>query len=347
MKRIALLMAAMTLLTTTTAVAQNQVDKQGRKQGHWVRVDKDGSKIYEGDFKDGLETGTFTYYYHDGTVRIRNTYTVPGTVCQHEAYDEQGRLLAKGTYNRRNRDGRWQFFNEEGRLLKETDYKMGVKHGRHVVYTHIGDTAEVAGWDNNHRHGRWWKRIGKTGYITGTYVHGGLEGRVVEYDDAGLMVRDGHYKNGLKHGSYKYFENNKLTVDETWNNGTLVDRRILLLTPQEEYVSVFDIVCLAPQGKAKTVVVMKDGSKKIGHESSEVVYDRLGNGLFDYASRKGRVLVAREHVQGIGKDSEGRDILLLEPQPDFPIYPDEDGQKMVRSRQYEDDSPLDRIINER
>ena len=41
---------------------------------------------------------------------------------------------------------------------------------------------------------------------------------------------------------------------------------------------------------------------------------------------------------------EGRTVLLLEPQPDFPIYPDEDGLKMVRSRQYEDDSPLDRLL---
>ena len=47
------------------------------------------------------------------------------------------------------------------------------------------------------------------------------------------------------------------------------------------------------------------------------------------------------------KDAEGRDILMIEPQPDFVIFPDEDGQKMVRSRQYEDDSPLDKIINEK
>ena len=343
MKRIVMILAAVMLLSATTAVAQNQMDKQGRRQGHWVRVDKDGSKIYEGDFKDGLETGVFTYYYHDGTVRIRNTYTEPGTVCRHEAFDEQGRMLARGTYNRRNRDGRWEFFSEDGRLLKECDYKMGVKHGRHVVYTHTGDTAEVTGWDNNHRHGRGWKRIGKTGYITGTYVHGGLEGRVVEYDDNGQMVRDGHYKNGLKNGSYQYFENGKLTVSESWNAGVLVDRRVLLLTPNEEYVSIFDMVCLAPQGKAKVVVVMKDGTKKITQESADVVYDRLGNGVFDYANRKGRVLVAREQVQGVAKDSEGRDVLIMEPQPDFPIFPDEDGLKMVRSRQYEDDSPLDKM----
>ena len=30
--------------------AQNQMDKQGRRQGHWVKTDKQGAKIYEGEF---------------------------------------------------------------------------------------------------------------------------------------------------------------------------------------------------------------------------------------------------------------------------------------------------------
>ena len=346
MKRTLFLLAATLLLTSVGAVAQNKIDKQGRRQGHWVRTDKDGSKIYEGNFVDGLETGTFTYYYSDGTVRIRNTYTTPGRICNHEAYDEQGHLLARGIYNQRNRDGQWEFFAEDGHLVKKAEYKMGVKHGTHVIFTSKGDTAEVATWANNHRHGRWWKRIGEKGYITGTYVNGGLEGRLVEYDDNGLLVRDGHYTDGFKNGSYQYFEDRKLTIDETWNHGTLADRRIRLLTPNEEFVSIFDIACLAPQGKAKVVIFLKDGTKKVTNENSEVVYDRLGNELFDYANRKGRVLVSRHCVQGIGKDREGREILLLEPQPDFAIYPDEDGIKMARSRKFEDDSPLDKMLGD-
>lgn len=344
MKKTLLLLAATLLLTSVGAVAQNKIDKQGRRQGHWVRTDKDGSKIYEGDFVDGLETGTFTYYYHDGSVRIRNNYSVPGKVCKHEAYDEQGHLLATGTYNQRNRDGQWKFFTEEGRLVKEANYKMGVKHGLHIIYTSKGDTAEVATWANNHRNGRWWKRIGEKGYITGTYINGGLEGRLVEYDDNGLLVRDGNYTDGFKNGSYKYFENQKLTVDETWNHGTLSDRRIRLLTPDEEFVSIFDIACLAPQGKAKVVLFLKDGTKKVTRESAEVVYDRLGNELFEYANRKSLILVSRPCIQGLGVDNEGREIIILEPQPDFSIFPDEDGIKMVRSRKYDDDSPLDKML---
>ena len=340
MKKTLILLTAALLLTSVSAIAQNKVDKQGRRQGHWIRIDKDGTKIYEGDFLDGKETGTFTYYYADGTVRMRNIYTVPGERCDHEAYDEKGHLLARGHYDRRNRDGQWQFFAEDGRLVKEASYRMGIKDGLHVIYTHTGDTAEVTHWVNDHRHGRWWKRIGKQGYITGTYVNGGLEGRLVEYDDNGLLAREGHYLDGLKHGSYRYYEDGQLTIDERWEHGLMLDRRIRMLLPEEKFLSIHDIICLAPLGKNRVTLLLDDGSKLITHESADLVYERIGDELFDCANRKSRIIVARRAVQGIGKDTEGRDILLLEPQPDFAIFPDEDGIKMVRSRHFDDEPAL-------
>ena len=344
MKKSILLLAAALVLTTASATAQNQVDKQGRRQGHWIRTDKDGSKIFEGDFKDGLETGTFTYYYHDGTVRIRNTYTEPGRRCLHEAYDEQGHLLARGEYNQRNRDGLWSFFAEDGRLVKEASYRMGVKDGRHVVFNRSGDTAEVAFWQNNRRHGRWWKRIGQNGYITANYVNGNIEGRLVEYDENGNLAREGYYSGGLKHGDYRYFENGNLVIKERWNYGMMNDREILIASPSPSFVSIHDIACMAAQGKAKTVVLLRDGQKLVAHENFEPVFNRAGDELFALANRKSHISVARNCIQGIGRDNEGRDILLLEPQPDFAIFPDEDAIKMVRSTHYEEHSPLQEMI---
>lgn len=345
MKHSILFLTAALAITTLTATAQNQVDKQGRRQGHWIRTDKDGSKIFEGDFKDGLETGVFTYYYHDGTVRLRNTYSEPGRRCLHEAYDEQGHLLARGEYNQRNRDGLWRFYAEDGRLVKEATYKMGIKDGPHVVFEHNGDTAEVSNWANNHRHGRWWRRIGKKGYITGNYVNGGLEGRLVEYDDNGRLAREGFYSGGLKHGDYRYFEDGTLTVKERWNYGLMNNREILLRTPEPRWVSIHDIACLAAQGKGKTIIILTNGEKITAHESSELVFNRAGDELFSLANRKNRIMVARNSIQGVGKDSDGRDILLLEPQPDFAIFPDEDALKMVNTLKYQEHSPLEDILN--
>ena len=341
MKRTASILVAVALLVGGTAAwAQNQIDSQGRRQGRWVRMDKDGSKIYEGTFTDGLEDGVFTYYYPNGTVRMRNVYTVPGIHCTHEAFDEKGRLVARGEYDRRNRDGRWQFFSEEGRLVKEADYRMGIKDGVHIIYTQRGDTAEVTHWVNNHRNGRWWKRIGTAGYITATYVNGGIEGRLVKYDDDGLLVREGYYNDGFKHGSNRIYEGGQLVVDEQWEHGTMVDRRVRLLCPKEEFVSVHDIVALAPQGKNKVVVLLASGQEKTTLESADLFYERIGSEYFDCANRKSRIMVARRAVQGLGKDLDGRTILLLEPQPSFTIFPDEDGEKMVRSRRYDDDPVL-------
>ena len=346
MKRHHLLLAAASLLILGTAAAQNQVDNQGRRQGHWMRTDKDGSKIFEGEFVDGLETGTFTYYYPDGTIRIRNTFTTPGRICTHEAYDEQGRLLARGTYNQRNRHGQWQFFATDGHLVKEATYNMGVKEGLHVIYTPSGDTAESTHWLNGHRHGRWWKRLIGQGYITATYNNGGVEGTLVEYDDQGHLARRSLYHNGFKHGLTQRFEADTLTVEETWHNGTLTDRRIRLLTPNPQFISVLDIVCLTPKGKSKTLLFLRDGTTLEALEPSETIYDRLGTEFFVSANRKNRVMVDFHSVQAASTDSEGRDILILEPQPPFPIYLDEDGLKMVRSRQYQDHSPLDQMLDQ-
>lgn len=336
MKRTILLLAAALMLTATSAVAQNKIDNQGRRQGHWIRTDKDGSKIYEGDFKDGLETGTFTYYYHDGTVRIRNTYSEPGRRCLHEVYDEKGHLLATGHLDQRNRDGLWKFYNEEGRLVKEANYRMGINEGRHIIYERNGDTAEVTTWQDNRRHGRWWKRIGKQGYIEATYVRGGLDGLLVEYDDNHRLVREGHYQDGLKHGSYNYYEDGVMTVREQWISGMMSDRQILLHTPADQWVSIHGIACMAAQGKNKTIVVLKeDGQELTAKDESDRVFNRAGDELFSLANRKSRIVVARRCVQGLGKDSEGRQILLLEPQPSFAIFPDEDAVKMVHSLQHD------------
>ncbi|MBR1799142.1 MAG: hypothetical protein IJ761_04505 [Bacteroidales bacterium] len=343
MKKTLLMIVAALVVASPMVDAQNKIDKQGRRQGHWMRTDKDGAKIFEGTFKDGLETGVFTYYYHDGNVRMRNTYIVPGKVCRHEAFDEQGHLLADGYYNQRNRDSIWHFYATDGRLVKQAAYRMGVKHGQHIVFNQTGDTAEVATWSDNRRHGRWWKRIGKNGYITATYIKGGIEGRLVEYDEHNKLTREGFYEDGYKHGSYRYYENGDLTIDEQWQHGMMLDRRIRLLLPEAEFVSIHDIVCIVPQGKNRVIFYLSDGSKKVSRENPDLVFERIGNELFATANSKSRIVVATHNVQGLGADNEGREILLLDPQPDINIYPDEDGLKMVQSRSYEDSSPLDQL----
>lgn len=325
------LIALALMMVGLACQAQNQMDKQGRRQGHWVKTDKQGAKIYEGDFVDDKETGTFTYFYPNGTIRIQNEYTVPGKVCHHQVFDKEGHLLAKGDFNQKNRDGLWLFYSENGKIIKLTTYKMGVRNGLQVIFTSAGDTAEVCNWVDNHRHGRWWKRIGLKGYITANYVHGGIEGRLVEYNDDQQMVREGFYTKGERNGVWKYYENGQVVIREHWTMGTLRDKEIRLLLPEERFVSIYDINYLAAQGKKKTIVYLTNGTKLTDQEPAETVFARVGNERFTLANKDNRIMVATNLIVGTTRDSEGREILSLDPAPDFHVFPDDDCMKMLKS----------------
>lgn len=319
------------------AMAQNQVDKQGRKQGRWIRTDKDGSKIYQGTFKDNLEVDTFTYFYPNGNIRIRNVYSVPGKVCQHQAFDEQGHMLATGIYNQKNRDGEWRLYNEQGRLVKIATYRMGIREGLQVIFNSKGDTAEVSYFKDNHRDGRWWKRVDENGYITATYKMGNLEGRLVEYEADGKMAREGYYKDGVKHGTYRYYENGKMTVDENWQNGVLSDRKILINAPEPMFVSINSIAYYFPKGSDNSILYTKDGKKLTAREDVGLIGYRMRSENFSVVDKKNRITVNTTCVMGVTKDEEGRVILDLDPKPAFNIFPDEDGLKMVESLRRENE----------
>ena len=317
------------------ALAQNLTDKNGLRQGPWLKKDKNGNKIFEGTFKDGQETGVFTYYYPNGQVRLRNTFTMPGRYCRHEAFDEEGHKLADGFYNQKNRDSVWHFYNERGKLVKIGTYRMGVKEGVQVLFNSDGDTAEYSTWRDNRRDGRWWKRVGKKGYITGTYRHGGPEGRMVEYDENGKLCRDGHYKDGNKDGAYQYFENGVLAVDEQWNAGSLASRSILVTTPQgRQYLPTTSIAYIYPR-QQQTAVFLMDGTVVVCSEQVETLSDRVGLDSFVLLAPESRIVANTACIQGLARTADGRQIVALNPAPPFEVFPTEETLKMVQSLLHE------------
>ena len=153
------------------------------------------------------------------------------------------------------------------------------------------------------------------------------------YDDNGNLVREGHYVNGDRQGAFRYYEDGQKVVEETWSKGVLRDKLVRLKVPEEMFVSVNDINFMVPQGKNKTLVYLPDGTKLLDEEEPERLYDHVGDGRFTLANKEARIMVATELIVGTTRDSEGREILSLDPMPDFVIYPDEDCVKMLKSLQ--------------
>lgn len=310
------------------AMSQNMMDSQGRRQGKWVKTDKNNRKVYEGTFKDGLEVGTFTYYYSDGTVRMKNTFLVDGKYCSHEAYDKNGKLMAKGFYNQKNRDSVWNIYNAEGKLLKSETYKMGTKTGKSVLFSTNGDTIEIQYWNDNKKHGRWYRKV-LNGYLEGNYANNLLDGPFAEYRN-NKVVAEGRYSEGLRNGQWKHYDGNNLEVVEKWNNGNLIDRKVLIYSEKPQMISTDEIAYFYPKGK-KTVVITMDGTTIMDEENSHKLFEKVGEENFVTLNKEKQLVAAYRCIMGFEKDSDGKEYVNLSPKLSFNLYPDDDCRKLVES----------------
>ncbi len=310
------------------AMSQNMMDSQGRRQGKWVKTDKNNRKVYEGTFKDGLEVGTFTYYYSDGTVRIKNTFLVDGKYCTHEAYDKNGKLMAKGFYNQKNRDSVWNIYNAEGKLLKSETYKMGTKTGKSVLFSTNGDTIEIQYWNDNKKHGRWYRKV-LNGYLEGNYANNLLDGPFAEYRN-GKVAAEGHYSEGLRNGQWKHYDGNNLEIVEKWNNGNLIDRKVLIYSEKPQMISTDEIAYFYPKGK-KTIVITMDGTTIVDEENSHKLFEKVGEDNFVTLNKEKQLVAAYRCIMGFEKDADDKEYVNLSPKLSFNLYPDDDCRKLVES----------------
>ena len=310
------------MITPLIAAAQNQIDKQGRRQGHWTKVDKNNRKIYEGTFKDDHETGVFTYYYPNGAVRIKNTFTPDGKYCNHEVYSEKGHLMATGFYNQKNRDSVWHIYNEDGALVKINRYRMGVKWGTFYTFSPEGDTLEIFTWKDNKREG-YARRATREGYVEMHYKDGLLHGPMAEYAN-GKRIKEGQFENALRTGEWKQWINGLLSVKETWRDAMLIERKVLVLAADmPRFVSTKEIAYFYKSGNARTVVMLRDGNQMSSNEEFNSFSDKVGTENFVIVDRKNKIVAASDCIKGFEKDNDGRTILVLVPRAQFNIYIDE------------------------
>lgn len=174
MKKISLTLALSFVLTMFFSIeninAQNNtIDKSGRRQGKWVGYHDNGAIRYTGQFKDDAPVGEFAYY------------------------TPEGKIIAKGKYLGKKKDGEWKYFSDkDGSLILAEDYQNGVLNGKTVVY--IPETKIVSEETN--------------------YVDGMKQGQYLKYYDNGALMVKANYKNDKLDGDYVYYYSNGIVKEE-------------------------------------------------------------------------------------------------------------------------------------
>jgi antitoxin component YwqK of YwqJK toxin-antitoxin module len=186
----------------------NITDKNGMKQGHWIKKYPDKHVQYNGYFKDNQPVGTFLRYYETDTLHSVLIYSSNGKEADASIYHPNSFLASKGKYVNQMKEGKWQFFSAKtnGHLVWEEEYKDNLRNGPSIKYFPDNSLAEKVFYVNDLRTGEWLQYFqnGKI-CLKANYVEGKLQGSFEVFFDNGKPEFIGQYKDDMRDGSWKIY----------------------------------------------------------------------------------------------------------------------------------------------
>ena len=165
----------------------NQFDANKKRTGVWKKYYKNKRIRYTGQFKDGKEIGTFTFYDMGSSQfpsAIKDFHSNSDSVTVRYFF-LNGKLKTKGLFLKRERVGKWLYYFSKGGIMSEEFYNNGKLSGSLKIYYPNGKLTE-------HTH----------------YKDGLLHGLSKKYSDSGVLIEVLMYEKGKEHGEAKYFELN-------------------------------------------------------------------------------------------------------------------------------------------
>jgi antitoxin component YwqK of YwqJK toxin-antitoxin module len=204
----------------------NKLDSNGKKQGFWVKKDKDGKKIYEGHFIHNIPLGEFRYYYPEGQLKALSILSDSGNRLRTVTYYKNGRKMAEGIYVNEKKDSVWNFFSEyEEVIVSEEFYKDGKKEGVSKTFYPDGVIAEKSTWKNGTRTGPWeqYYTDGKL-KLKCAYNNDLKDGPLLTYHMSGRIWLTGQYISGDADGTWTYYtDDGKVEKKEYYQKGRLLN----------------------------------------------------------------------------------------------------------------------------
>lgn len=203
----------------------NQLDKDAKKHGRWIKKDSTGQKIYEGNFEHGVPSGEFRYYYKDGKLKMISQLSSGGKVAATVSFFPNGKKMAEGLYRNEKKDSTWTFYSETGDFrTKEETYRNGILHGPSRLYYPEGGIVELKFYQDGILEGNW-EKYDEQGNVRlkGNYKAGDKNGSLTVYGPKGQVLTRGKYTEGHLDGEWTYYtEEGKIKKKDTYKMGRLV-----------------------------------------------------------------------------------------------------------------------------
>lgn len=184
----------------------NQTDAQGKKQGVWIKKDREGRKLYEATFKDDKPVGRMKRFYPNGQLMALMDFVAGSDSADAQLFDETGNLMAKGRYVDQKKTGSWNYF-ADSKVVSTENYSDGVKNGPAKRFYKTGELLEESNWKNGQLDGSYkaYFNDGKV-YMECTYSDGQRNGPFQIWQSNGTPELDASYSYDARDKDWKYFD---------------------------------------------------------------------------------------------------------------------------------------------
>jgi antitoxin component YwqK of YwqJK toxin-antitoxin module len=226
----------------------NQIDKSGKKQGHWKVKFDNGAIKYTALFKDDKPVGEMRRYFEDKSLKAIIKFDASGKKSFAKLYYQSGPLAAEGNYINSLKDSIWKYYSYyTNDLVRTENFTFGKRNGKTYTYFKNGKVSEEITWKNDIKDGVW-KQYYETGVMkmysafekgkrtgpfifnypndlpewNGKYINDKMEGKWIQYDEKGNIANTIEYKNGVAANEQELIEKkSKLLMELEMKKGTI------------------------------------------------------------------------------------------------------------------------------
>jgi antitoxin component YwqK of YwqJK toxin-antitoxin module len=250
----------------------------GKKQGEWKWFFENGKLSLSGKYLADKEVGEWKWFHTNGIAFAVGYFANGKPIGNWKRYNKNGKLLIEkglksednalsfreryiynnpvciGIYNNGLKEGFWRYFSNDGNIILECNYSKGQKNGyfkRYILDNNSNGKNNYSTEEGNYIKGKkegGWKKVNTLGIIFQkmSFRNDLLEGSFEKFDQDGVLVTSGQYKNSKKNGfwieneyddvfkgSYFddeldgectwYFSSGKIKYKTIYNKGTLID----------------------------------------------------------------------------------------------------------------------------
>jgi antitoxin component YwqK of YwqJK toxin-antitoxin module len=187
----------------------NKTDKNGKKQGHWIKKYPSGHVLYNGYFKDDRPTGLFRRFFENDSVWSVLVFNSDSKEAEAVIYYPDGCIASKGKYVNQLKEGKWSFYSEriKGYLICEEEYLNNLKNGQSIKYYPDKTIAEKINYLKDVKTGEWDQYFPNgNACLMANYIEGKLQGKFEVFFTDGKPEYVGQYKNNTRDGLWNIYK---------------------------------------------------------------------------------------------------------------------------------------------